>query len=196
MHNKLFVAAVLTAITMTGCATTSGTTSHHSAKHGSTKHGAPGHVGYGAQSFVDDQMSQTLTSIDHSLKTLVILDRGGEAPRKAGPIGTTVAGSAGSDRPVIQPPVPQVATADLGVLDKRARIQWQGPASQLLSTLAKNIGYRYEEVGASRGSVVSVRIPDQETTIRELLSKAASQIDGRADIRVDTINKRVQLIHN
>jgi hypothetical protein len=185
MRIKFLAAATLAVFSMAGCATTSSVSSH--------RNSSPA-VGVGAQSFVDDQMSQTLSSIDHSLKTLLILDRGGEAPRKAGPIGTTVAGAAASERPAVQPPVSRVVSADPSVLDKRARIQWYGPASQLLSTLAKNIGYRYEEVGA--GAVASVRIPDQETTVRELLSKTASQIEGQADIRVDTINKRVQLIHN
>ena len=185
MRIKFFAAATLAVFSMAGCATTSGASSHH-------KSSQP--VGTGAQSFVDDQMSQTLSSIDHSLKTLLILDRGGEAPRKPGPIGTTVAGAATNDRPALQPPVSRVVSSELSVLDKHARIQWYGPASQLLATLAKNIGYRYEEVGS--GSIASVRIPDQETTVRELLSKTASQIEGQADIRVDTINKRVQLIHN
>lgn len=183
MRIKLFTVAILAALTMSGCASTSNTSQR-----------GVSHVGTGAQTFVDDQMSQTLTSIDNSLKTLVILDRGGEAPRKAGPIGTTVAGSAGQEKPSIQPPVPREAVVDMGVLDKRAKIQWNGSASQLLSTLAKNIGYRYEEVGSSQ--LPNIRISDQETTIRDLLSKTASQIDGHADIRVDTINKRVQLIHN
>lgn len=179
MRSTLIVAAVLVSAVATGCATTSSSSAHRNT-------GA--HVGAGAQQFVDDQMSQALSSIDQSLKTLVVLERGGEAPRKAGPIGTTVAGAAGASRPVVQPPPPP---ADVSVLEKRARIQWNGSASELLSTLAKGIGYTYREVGASRP--LTVRLPDQELTIKELLSSTAAQIDGKAGIRLNTNSRQLEL---
>lgn len=181
MQNKFRVIGLaLMTFAVVGCATTTQ----------STRKGPA--AADGAQQFVDDQMSQTLSSIDNSLKTLLILDRGGEGPRKPGPIGTTVAGSAGPQKAPLQPPMPRVVVED-NILAKRARIQWHGAPSQLLSTLAKNVGYAYEEVGS--GSVRSVRIPDQEMSVRELLSKTADQIDGQADIRVDTVTRRIQLIH-
>lgn len=183
MQGKIrFVGLALLACAIAGCATTT-TASRRAPNDG------------GAQQFVDSQMSQALNSIDNSLKTLVILDRGGEAPRKPGPIGTTVAGAAGPSQAPLPAPVSRVASvaADASILSKRARIQWRGAPSQLLATLAKNVGYMYEEVGS--GSVSQVHIPDQEMSVRELLSKTASQIEGQADIRVDTVTRRIQLIH-
>ena len=153
---------------------------------------APIGVNLGAKSFVNDQMSQTLSSIDHSLKTLLILDRGEEAPRKSGPIGDTVAGAAGPPRASYQPPVIPNPRSD-HVLDRRVRIQWYGSPEEMLATLARSIGYQYAEVG--HGYLGSVRISKQDMSIRALLGKAASQIDGHADIRVDTVAKRIDLIH-
>lgn len=181
MQSKLRVIGLaLVTFSVVGCATTT-----HSTRNSPT-------AADGAQQFVDDQMSQTLSSIDNSLKTLLILDRGGEGPRKPGPIGTTVAGAAGPSQSPLHPPMARVVVDD-NILAKRARIQWYGAPSQLLSTLAKNVGYAYEEVGS--GQVRSVRIPDQEMSLRDLLSKTAAQIDGQADIRVDTVTRRIQLIH-
>lgn len=184
MQGKIrFVGLALLACAVAGCATTT-----------TTSRRAPNDAG--AQQFVDAQMSQALNSIDNSLKTLVILDRGGEAPRKPGPIGSTVAGAAGPSQAPLPAPVSRVssvATADASILSKRARIQWRGAPSQLLATLAKNVGYMYEEVGS--GAVSQVNIPDQEMSVRELLSKTAAQIEGQADIRVDTVTRRIQLIH-
>lgn len=227
--NIQVIGVIMMAFLVNGCAST---TAHRQAS-------MP--VNDGAQAFVDTQMSQTLSSIDNSLKTLLILDRGGEGPRKPGPIGTTVAGAAGPMRQPIQPvsgsrvvysesvqtayaapyrtpyqapyraprasysqddaqarPAVHSSQATIlvadGILSKRAKIQWYGSASQLLSTLARSVGYRYEEVG--NGTTPNVRIPNQEMTIRELLSRTASQIEAQADIRVDTVARRIQLIRH
>ena len=138
MHHTIRVAMVLTsALALSACTTTKPVTKNP------------------AQSFVDTQMSGTLTSIDQSLRTLLILERGGEAARKEGPIGTTVAGAKGPDRAAINVPKPVVA--DSSVLDKRARIQWTGSASQLLAQLSSGIGYDYKEIGT--GSLPTVKLP-------------------------------------
>lgn len=175
MHHTIRVAMVLASgLALSACTTTKPVTKNP------------------AQSFVDTEMSGTLTSIDQSLRTLLILERGGESLRKEGPIGTTVAGAKGPDRPAIQVPVPKPAT-DPSILEKRARIQWTGSAVQLLSQLAGGIGYDFKEIGS--GPLPVVKLPNQELSLRDLLSRTATQIDGKADIRVDTVNKKIQLIH-
>lgn len=159
-----------------------------------------------AQGFVDERMDNTLVSIDRSLKTLLVIDRGGEAPRRPSPISDTVAGGdvhgAASPRPALSvPSTPQGPRAVVAAqnsaknaLASRTRIDWSGDPRELLRSLSGGIGYKFVEVGAS-SALPKVNIHRQNASITDVLADVARAIDGKADIRVITADRRVELVY-
>lgn len=88
-YRVLSSCALLAVLTLSGCATTSQRTLKP----------PPGAVVVAptidpAGNYIDQSMAPTIASIDRSLKTLVLLERGDEGPRRAGPVADTVAGAA------------------------------------------------------------------------------------------------------
>lgn len=150
-----------------------------------------------AQSYVDQQMSGALGSIDRSLKTLLMLERGGEGARSTGPIGSTVAGAVGPARPVetVRPAAPTTDASARKALDARAKIDWQGPATELLAGLAKNVGYTYRVQGSAPSSALNVRIQTPGSTVFDVLGQVARQIDTRADVQVRTTDRTITLVY-
>lgn len=140
------------------------------------------------QQYVDAKMHETLSSIDRQLTTLVKVSRGGEADRKEGPIGPTVAGAAGPNRPATRP---DSLPIDPSVLDKKVQIQWNGSAEALLRNLSEQIGFRYVNRGGA--SDKRVRIESKDLPVREVLNLVAAQIDGQADIHVSLSDRSLGL---
>lgn len=150
---------------------------------------------------VDQEMQQTASSIDQSLRSLVVLERGDAGPRKADPIGSTVAGAAGPDRAPIQVPRAPTGngaasrallTASAGQLDQHVRIHWKDGAIDLLKKLADAAGYDFQVVGDGKDPRVNLRADDE--SIKDVLGQVADQVDAQADVRVSTASKRIQLV--
>lgn len=189
-------AACLMVLAVSGCASTSAQVRSSSAAQSSSN----------AQSFVDERMDQTVVSIDKSLKTLLLIDRGGEAPRRPSPIADTVAGGdvhgAAKPRPVIAVPstaqgdraVAQAQEAGRKALASRTRIDWSGDPKELLRNLSSAVGYQFREVGAPQ-SLPRVDIHRANASITDVLGDVARAIDGQADIRVITADRRVELVY-
>ncbi len=160
-----------------------------------------------AQSFVDDRMDQTVVSIDKSLKTLLVIDRGGEAPRKPSAIADTVAGSdahgARPAKPAIDvPSTAQGARAEAQSLDaarkalaSRTKIDWSGDPKDLLRSLSTGIGYHFSEVGSSR-PLSPIKIRHENAAITDVLADIAKSVEGKADIRVITASRQIELVYH
>lgn len=145
------------------------------------------------QEFVDARMHETLTSIDSHLNTLVSLSRSGEAPRKPGIIGPTVAGAAGPARPIGTPATPYhppmvVATDD--IMSRRVRIQWNGSASDLLKSMSSQLGFSFHQTAPVYGKV---RLEGDSLTVEQTLNLIAKQIHGQADIVLSLPNRSLTL---
>jgi hypothetical protein len=151
------------------------------------------------ESYVDAKMHSAVDSIDHSLKILVLLERGDQPAHRTAPLGWTVAGAASAPRQPIKVSVAQSAAfysqpqpATYSVLDREVRISWDGSAETLLSSLAAKLGMQYGKVGTS--IVPYVHVEGRRETAREVLSQVSSQISMVADIRVDVAARRIDLI--
>ena len=163
-----------------------------------------------ADHYVDQNMSQVITSVDHSLQELVRIDRGDEGPRKASPLGSTVAGAAG---PRLAP-FGMSAQADLNTplgrsqaaaaedaqiaanrawLAKRVRLDWSGSASGFLSDLSTKMGYTFEVNGSVPTPEPNIRLHVKDSTVESVLDQAAHQVNAVADIHVNLLAKRIEL---
>lgn len=186
-------AAALLVLALSGCASTN--TVRANAPATST-----------AQSFVDERMDQTVVSIDRSLQTLLLISRGGEAPRKPSAIADTVAGADvhGAHEPRAAVAVPTTAQGQRAVdqareagrkaLVSRTRIDWSGDPRDLLRSLSGAVGYQFSEVGPS-AALPKVEIHRSDASITDVLSDVARAIDGKADIMVQTDTRRIQLVY-
>ena len=154
--------------------------------------------------FIQREMGGAIASVERSLQVLVELERGDEGPRKTNALGSTVAGAAGPPRAPV--PMSDLAGPDTALgqaraaerkaqgrqaLGARVRLTWTGPAEGLLRDLAGRIGFEFAVRG--HGSAPVVRIKRQETTVEDLLRTVAAQIEPSADIRVDTVQRRMVL---
>lgn len=161
-----------------------------------------------AAQYVDHKMAETLTSIDRSLQTLIILERGAEAPRAKGPIGETVAGAAGSRPPTPKPapenigrPATPPATGsgasghpiDASALDVRLEISWTGSWEGLLQETAKALGFRYVE--KNKGTLGNGTWSTPGATARTVLEAVASKVKNRAEIRVILREKTIEVVY-
>lgn len=176
-----------------------------------------------AQAMVDARMSETLRSIDQSLDVLVGLTRGGEPPRAPAaaygntapnPIASTVAGAArqvqSDDRvsvaPVIAPPatatekeLAELRTQQLNnALDRRIDISWTGKASDLLASLAPQIGYDFAQgrtsVGENTDVSARVKVSAKNATVREVLQQVADQVSPQASVFVSVPQRSISLL--
>lgn len=152
---------------------------------------------------VDQKMIELGTSIENSLNTLVKIERG-DAPKKnlVNPIGTTIAG-----RPESKPLMPikveeKVAdgksTASVALLEQRldtkVNITWTNDdADKLLENLAKKIDFRFEKTGS--GAPIKVTVKAKNDTVKSVLGVVASQMEGRADIKVHLPSKTIKMIY-
>lgn len=152
------------------------------------------------QAFVDGKMYRTISSIDQSLDTLVLLTRGGEPTRKDPPIGETVAGAAGDKRPAHTPqPTPkEVKIAKIkaeqaaSVLNREVEIRWNGSAEELLKSLSEQLGFSFS---AGKDPVTkSVSLQGEKMTVQEVLISVSKQLEGHADILVSLPNESLALI--
>lgn len=156
--------------------------------------------------YVTGQMSQTIESVDESLRELVALSRGDAGPRKRGFIGDTVAGAAGPDHAA--PRMPERAQLDtpLGqrqeqerlnynrlALQTRVKAVWNGQVNDLLRQLAPAIHYQFVEVGA--GELPTVHMNQPSATVEDVLGAAAKQIQPKAAIKVLTGPRQICLVH-
>lgn len=77
-------------------------------------------------------------------------------------------------------------------LKTRVRMHWEGTPASLISQVAKAIGFNVQTEGALGG--LKVVIHEDDATVETVLRKAASQIDGKADIQVDTVRRTIWLV--
>lgn len=173
------------------------------------------HTSVDAQQFVDDQMGQTLVSIDKSLRTLLMVSRGGEPARIPSPISDTVAGADVHGAPPPRPPLkPVVATrhatgcavpntpgcapapvsASATELASRSRVDWAGDPRDLLREVSRGIGYTYSETGA-RQALPRVTLKRNDASVTDVLSDLARAVQGKADIRVSTTARTIELVY-
>ena len=157
------------------------------------------------QEFVDARMHETLSSIDRQLSSLSAVSRAGEAPRKPGIIGPTVAGSSGPYQPAMSPlgsgtqpynsgnisgGYPS-APVDTSVLNRRVQIQWNGSAVDLLQSMASQLNYSLIQNAQVRAKV---RLEGRAMTVEQTLEEIARQINGQADIIVSPSRRTITLM--
>lgn len=159
-----------------------------------------------ASAFVGQQMGETIQSIERSLQVLVELERGDEGPRKDNALGMTVAGASGPNKAPVQVSSEAMAASPLGQarieqnrartladLNRRIRLQWTGPADDLLRELSSRVGFSFTTSGV--GSAPVIRVDRDDATVEQVLRDIAAQVDKKADIRVDTATRRVTLAY-
>lgn len=152
---------------------------------------------------VDQKMIELGTSIEHSLNSLVKIERG-DAPKKnlINPIGTTIAGRAES-KPLTPIKVEDKVAdgqskASVAIveqrLDTKINIVWvDDDAGKLLSSLASKIDFKYSTVGT--GAPLKVTVKAKNESVKSILGIVASQVESQADVKVDLKNKTIQLIY-
>jgi hypothetical protein len=171
-----------------------------------TSQARPRSTGQNTDAYVDSRMSQTVDSVDRSLKVLVSLNRGDEGPRKSGFLGDTVAGASGPN--LAAPAMPgraQPQTA-LGQKEDQARLNynrlalqtrvnavWNGTASDLLRQLSQRIDYRFAEVGP--GLLPDVHVNKPDSTVQDVLGEVASQLRPAGAIKVLVGPREICLVH-
>lgn len=163
--------------------------------------------------FIQAEMNQTIASVERSLNVLVMLERGDEGPRRTTPLGDTVAGAAGPNRtPVSMPSEAGRDTAEgrariaknRAALDTKVRLVWNGEAEELLRSLSSKVGYSFCvkdgpsagcALGARDGRSSVVHIDHASATVEQVLRDIANQVNDRADVKVSTNNRRIELIY-
>lgn len=156
--------------------------------------------------YVSDHMSQTIDSVDKSLKVLVSLSRGDEGPRKPGYLGDTIAGASGPNKSA--PAMPSKAQPDTALgkkeeqerlnynrlaLQTRVKAVWNGSASGLLSQISSRINYRFAEVGP--GVLPEVHLNKPDATVEDVLGEVANQIKPAGAVKVLVGPRQVCLVH-
>lgn len=192
-HRSVWVLSLLSIGLLSGCATTG----NNKVYQGDV---AP------ASAFVNQEMGNTISSIERSLQVLVQLERGDEAPRKRNALGMTVAGASGVDRPAVSMPNRALAATPLGQarieesrvntrqdLATRVKLTWTGGADELLRELSRRVGFTFSTSGLGTAPVVHINRPS--ATVEQVLRDVASQVDTKADIKVDTATRRVTLVY-
>lgn len=163
-------------------------------------------AGQRTDAFVTNQMSQTINSVDESLRELVTLSRGDAAPRKSGFIGDTVAGASGATKAAPSMPTRAQPDTPLGqrqeqerlnynrlALQTRVKAVWNGQANDLLRQLAPSIHYQFVEVGA--GELPDVHLNQPSSTVEDVLGSIAKQLQPKAAIKVLTGPRQICLVH-
>ena len=160
--NKLILAtSVLSVLVLAGCTTTR----------------KPVPTSNTSDSFIQQEMSQSVQSIQRDLKVLVDLTKGDVAPRHPTAIGTTVAG-ASSAKPAPLEPAPvlhaqQKADAEKA-LQTRIRIQWTGPADALMRDLGKSV--KFSVHNHVKGALPVVTIKAENLTVLDVMSRVSNQL--------------------
>jgi hypothetical protein len=155
--------------------------------------------------YVSDHMSQTIDSVDQSLKVLVSLSRGDEGPRKPGFIGDTIAGASGPNKTAPAMSYAAGPQTDLGQQQERERLAanraalqthvkavWNGQPGPLLSQISSHINYGFFEAGS--GTLPDVHLSQYDATVEDVLADVAGQIKPAGAIKVLVGPRQVCLI--
>ena len=188
---RLTAVAVAVLIGLSGCATVK--------KVLPSRKSAPPPIVQGSlpRDYVQSEMGRTLQSIDKSLQTLIRVERGGEAPRPATPIGSTVAGAdrfgALQARPPVAVPVKSETARPAGGLDAVVAVEWDGSGEDFFYEFAKKLNYSVVYVGKSV-ALPRVRIEPMSAPATVILQRAADQVDSKVDVRINTDLARIELV--
>lgn len=186
IKKTILLSAITSALFLSGCAS-----------HKTPKVNEPS-----TEEIVNQKMIELGTSIQKSLNTLVKIERG-DAPAKnqTNPIGTTIAGRPESK--ILAPIKVDDKYADgqskssVAVLEQRldtkVNITWNSEPAQLVKTLSHKIGFGFEESGVKVPLMVSVQAKND--TVKEVLSRVAQQVEGKADIKVNLPTKTIKFIY-
>lgn len=79
-------------------------------------------------------------------------------------------------------------------LKKQTKIRWNGRVDEMLSGLAKSIGFDFQIIGVSN-SIPEVKIVANGASVGQVLRMAADQLDAGTDINVITKDKTLVLIY-
>lgn len=194
-HRSVWVFSLLAIGLLSGCAST-----------GSNHHRHSANATTPASGFVNQEMGNTIASIERSLQVLVQLERGDEGPRRPNALGMTVAGAQAPNQSPVSMPGTAMTPTPMGQarieqtrqdtredLATRVRLTWTGSADELLRELSRRVGFSFTTSGSGVAPVVHVNHKD--ATVEQVLRDVAAQIDARADIRVDTATRRVTLAY-
>lgn len=156
--------------------------------------------------YVSGHMSQTIDSVDRSLKVLVSLSRGDEGPRKPGFIGDTIAGASGPNKsaPIVSnKAMPETSlgqqeerdrlAANRQALQTRVKAVWNGQPGPLLSQISSTIHYGFFEAGT--GSLPDIHLNKPDASVEDVLGEVANQIKPAGAVKVLVGPRQVCLVH-
>lgn len=164
------------------------------------------------QQYVNQKMTPVMDSIDHSLKNLVLLDRGDEGSRKSSPLGSTVAGASGPDQAPIAMSKEAAPQTSLGkqqaeqahekrvahmraLLASEINLHWDGDVSGVLSHLADKLHVAYYASGTPHKST-SIHLREYHKTVQEVLSDISKKVEGQAHVVVNLDDQSITLDYN
>lgn len=163
-------------------------------------------TGQNTDAYVNNSMSQTVASVDRSLKELVSLSRGDEGPRKSGFLGDTVAGASGPNRAAPAMPARAQPQTAMGKKEEQARLNynrlalqtrvktiWNGAPRDVLRQLAQRIDYRFAEVGP--GILPDVHLNHPDATVQDVLGDVANQLRPAGGVKVLVGPRQICLVH-
>jgi defect in organelle trafficking protein DotD len=100
---------------------------------------------------------------------------------------------------VEQKRTPQASVAPIAgapaELMRAVTINWIGPADQMAKTLANRAGYQFQQLGAAPATPVIVSLDVTNKPIIEVMRSMGLQLGARADIRVDSTRRMVELMY-
>ena len=73
---------------------------------------------------------------------------------------------------------------------------WNGSLDDGVRRVAAEVGYRVEVFGPPQPQPVAVAVPNVVTTLIGALTALGNQAGSAATVRVDPINRRIQVIHH
>lgn len=82
-----------------------------------------------------------------------------------------------------------------GPLTTEVTLSWSGPIEPAVESVAHRIGFDFRRIGAPPARRVMVVVDADADTAYSVLRNLGHQADPIADVRVDTVNERVELIY-
>ncbi len=73
---------------------------------------------------------------------------------------------------------------------------WNGPLDDGVRKVAAEVGYRVEVSGPPQPQPLAVAVPNVATTLIGALTTLGNQAGSAATVRVDPINRRIEVIHH
>lgn len=94
------------------------------------------------------------------------------------------------------PPSPRSGAVVPEELQRPIGFAWNGPLDDGVRKVAAEVGYRVEVSGPPQPQPLAITVPNVTTTLIGALTTLGNQAGTAATVRVDPINRRIEVIHH